>query len=164
MAAETVPASSASDGRWRLAYVPTGSNALSAAILNGATAKLLTYSLTSDGFNHSITQATVTDKRLTLIQDLSRPGRKSETLELKYVDSTDAASADAILTEGLAGQFVIRRGVDNATSFTVGDKVDLITFVLGAKRPDPPTENGVDTVSQTAFFTAVTLRDQVVVA
>ena len=121
MAAGTVPASSASDGRWKIANVPTGSNAASAAILNGGTAKELTYSFTADGCNYSITQATVEDKRLTLDQDLSRPGRKQETLEVKYVDSTDANSADVVLTEGATGQLAIRRGTSNVTNFTVGD-------------------------------------------
>jgi hypothetical protein len=164
MAAGTVPTSSASDGRYKIAYVPTASNALSAAILNGGTAKELTYSFTADGFNYGITQATVEDKRLTLDQDLSQPGRRQETLEVKYIDSTDVASADVVLTEGSTGQLAIRRGTANATNFTVGDKVDVITYKAGAKRPDPPVENGVDTVTQTLFITAITQRDATVIA
>ena len=164
MAAETVPVSQQSDGQLRIWFVPTGSNALSAAIINGGTSKALTYSLTSDGFNYGITQAEVEDKRLTLVQDLSQPGRKKETLEVKYVDSTDSASADVILTENLTGQLVIRRGISNATNAAVGDKIDVITFKAGAKRHDPPTENGVDTVTQTLYITAVTQTDATVVA
>lgn len=165
MTAGPVPASSASDGRWKVVYVPTASNALSAAILNGGTAKDLTYSFTADGFNYGITQSTVEDKRLSLTQDLSQPGRSQETLEVKYVDSVDATSADAILTPGSTGQLAVRRGTANATNLTATtDKVDVITYTAGVKRPDAPTENGVDTVSQTLFITAVTLRDQTVVA
>ena len=164
MPAETAPVSSASDGRWAIWNVPTGSNAASAAILNGGTSKKLTYSFTSDGFNYNITQAEVEDKRLTLDQDLTRPGRKKETLEVKYVDSTDVNSADAVLTEGATGQLAIRRGTSNATNATIGDKIDIITYQAGAKRPDAPVENGVDTVSQTLYITAVTQRDVTVVA
>lgn len=164
MPAETVPASSQSDGRWAIWNVPTGSNAASAAIINGGTSKKLTYSFTADGFNYALSQAEVEDKRLTLDQDLTRPGRKKETLEVKYVDSTDANSADAVLTEGSTGQLVVRRGIANATSATVGDKIDIITYTAGAKRPDAPVENGVDTISQTLYITAVTQRDVTVVA
>lgn len=165
MAAETVPASTQSDGTRTIWYVPSGSNAKSAAILNGVTAKKVTYSFTADGFNYAISQAEVEDKRLTLDQDLTRPGRKKETLEVKYVRSSAADSADAILTEGLSGQFAIRYGIANAVDATATThKVDIVTFTAGAKRPDPPVENGVDTVSQTLFITSVTQREQTVAA
>lgn len=160
-----VPASSQSDGRWKIWYVPKGAaNPLSVAVLKGATSKDLTYSFTPDGFNLSRTQATVNDPRLTLIQILSRPGKVTETLELKYVASEDAASADQILTDGLEGSFVIRRSTDNPTDATVGQKADVVTFVLGVRRPDAPVENGVDTVSRTAFISAVTQSQAVLVA
>lgn len=164
MAIEQTPASTQSDGKWRITYVPAASNALSVAILNGGTSKPLTYGFTADGFNWSTSQATVDDKRLTLVQDLSRPGRITETLEVKYVRSATTDSADAVLIEGLAGQLNVRRAVDNATIATVAQKADVITFVAGVKRPDPPTENGVDTISQTLYITAPTVRDGVLVA
>lgn len=164
MALENVPASTQSDGKWRITDVPLGSNALSVAILNGGTAKPLTYSFTPDGFNYAISQATVADPRLTLIQDLTRPGKTSETLEVKYVASTDTGSADFILTEGKTGQLNVRRGVDNATVATVAQKADVITYVAGAKRPDAPTENGIDTISQTLYITAPTVRGGTLVA
>ena len=163
MPKDPIPQSSQSDGRWKIAYVPTG-NALSVAIIKGATSKAMTYSFTPGGFDWQTTQAEVEDKRLTLDTDLSRPGKKKETLNLNYVDSVDADSAAAILVEGLSGMFVVRRGTDNATDWTVGQKVDVITFTLGAQRPDAPTENGVDTISQQAFLTNVTQRKATLVA
>lgn len=160
-----VPQSSQSDGRWKIAYVPKGAaNPLSIAILKGLTTKDLTYSFTPDGFALARTQATVNDPRLTLIQILSRPGKVTETLELKYVASSDADSADAVLTDGLEGSFVIRRSTDNPTDWTVAQKVDVVTFVLGVRRPDAPVENGVDTVSRTAYISAVTQSQAVLVA
>ena len=161
---DSVAQSSQSDGRWKIAFVPKASNPLSVAALKGVTAKNLTYSFTPDGFNLSRTQATVNDPRLTLIQILSRPGKVTETLELKYVASSDADSADMILTDGLEGYFVIRRGTDNATDWTVAQKVDVITFVLGVRRPDAPVENGVDTVSRTAYISAVTQSQAALIA
>ena len=164
MPIDPIPASSASDGRWKIADVPSGSNALSVAILNGGTTKAMTYSFTDGGFNFTLDQATVTDKRLTLDTDLSRPGKKSEAGTLKYVDSADADSAAALLVEGKTGQFVVRRGIPNATAWTVGQKVDIITYQLGAQRPDVPTENGLDTITQGAYVTLPTVRKATLVA
>jgi len=158
MAAGAVPASSQSDGRWKVVFVPKASDPKSAADI-AADGIDLTYSFTADGFNYSLTQATVEDKRLTLDQDLSRPGRKTETLEVRYVDTTESDSADDVLAEGTEGYFVVRRGVANADAIAQNDVADIITFVAGAKRPDAPVENGVDTVSQTIFITAPTQRD-----
>lgn len=163
MPLDIIPASSQSDGRHKIAYVPSG-NPLSVAIVKGASSKNLTYSFTGDGFNYSMDQAEVTDSRYTLDTDLTRPGKKKESLDLKYVDSTDPESAAAILTEGTSGFFVVRRGKDNATDWAVGDVVDVYTFTAGAQRPDAPVDNGVDTISQKAFITNVTKRKATLVA
>ena len=160
MPLETVPASTQSDGKWRIWNVTTG-NALSAAIINAGTS--LTYGFTPDGFNYTISQDTVEDPRLTLVQSLSRPGKKKETLEVKYVATSDAGSAAVVLTEGTAGKLVVRRGVDNATTATAAQKVDVITYLAGAQRPDAPVENGIDTITQTLFITDVTVRQGTVV-
>lgn len=162
MPIETVPASTQSDGKWRITNIAKAANGLSVAAINAGTA--LTYSFTPDGFNYTINQETVNDPRLTLTQNLSRPGKKTETLEVKYVRSADAGSADAVLTEGSTGKLNIRRGVDNATNPTVGQKADVITYVAGAKRPDAPVENGVDTISQTLYITDVTVQGGTLVA
>jgi hypothetical protein len=164
MALEPVPASTQSDGKWRITYVPLAANALSVAALTGATAKPLTYGFTPDGFAWTITQAVVEDKRLTLQQDLSRPGKTSETLEVKYVASEDPASANALLPAGTEGKLSVRRGVDNAAAYAAGQKTDIITFIAGAQRPDAPTENGLDTISQTLYITAPTVRYGILVA
>lgn len=168
MAAENVPASSQSDGRWRITNVPSGSNAKSVAILNGGTAKPITYGLTADGWGHQITQATVEDRRLTLLQDLSRPGRISETANLKVVQSKDASSADMILKalseSGAESQFVVRRGVANADTHATGQTADIIAGVVGVRRPDAPAENGVDTAQYTLYITKPTERDVTLVA
>lgn len=168
MAAENVPASTQSDGRWRITNLPAGSNAKSVAILNGGTAKPITYGIVAGGWNHTVNQATVEDKRLTLIQDLSRPGKVSETIEVTVVESDDAASADRILA-GLAAsqvesQFVVRRAVSNADTHAVAQRVDIVTGVVGVRRPDAPVENGVDTAKYMIFNTKPTERDAVLVA
>lgn len=168
MALEATPASVQSDGNWKIWNIPSGGNALSVAIINGVTSKPITYGLTADGFSYSISQATVEDKRLTLIQDLSRPGRITETADFKVVASTDAASADAILgalaASGAESQFTVRRAVGNATLAIVAQLADVITAVVGVRRPDAPVENGVDTATYTLSFTKPTVRQGVMVA
>jgi len=164
MPLDPVPQSSASDGRWKIAYVPKGSNPLSVAILNGATAKNVTYSFTPDGFPYATAQAIINDPRLTLLQDLSRLGKTTDSLVLKYVDSLDATSAAVLFTDGLEGFFVIRRGKANDTAWAVGDIVYVLTFQLGVATFDAPVENGVDTTSQPVAFTDVTKRKVPLVA
>lgn len=82
MPIDPIPTSFQSDGNWTVTYVPTGSNPLSAAVLNGATAKDVTYGFTPDGFNYTVTQNEIEDKRLTLQQILSAPGNTKEALTL----------------------------------------------------------------------------------
>jgi hypothetical protein len=164
---DPVPASQQSDGRWKIGFVPSGTgtpNPLSIAVLKAATSFNMTYSFTPDGFAYAVTQASVEDKRLTLTQDLSRPGKTSETLENKYVETLAAGSASVVLKPNTAGYFVVRRGVDNATDWAVGQIVDVISIIAGAQRPDAPTENGLDTITQAQFITAPTQRKVALVA
>ncbi|MDR6907469.1 hypothetical protein J2X63_003177 [Agromyces sp. 3263] len=154
MAAETVPVSSQSDGRWRIGFVELADDPQSVADILVD----LTYSFTPDGFDYQITQAVVADGRLTLEQNLEQPGKKSETLNVKYVTSTTADSASLTLVEGTEGYLVVRRGVANSTAWAAAQKADIITFKAGAQRPDAPVENGVDTTSQTLYITDVTVK------
>jgi hypothetical protein len=164
MALDPIPTSFQSDGYWTVTYVPTASNPLSAAILNGGTAKDVTYGFTPDGFNYSVTQSEIEDKRLTLQQILSAPGNTKETLTLKYVDTTDATAPATLFTENLRGYLVIRRGIANGTAYSVAQIVDVLDVVFGKQAPDAPTENGIDTITQGTYFKAATQRKAVVVA
>lgn len=163
MALETAPASQASTGNWLITYTPSGTG-LSVAVLTGGTAKSLTYSFTPDGFNRNITEASIEDARLTMAQKLSRPGTTTEVIEVKYVESQTAGSANVVLVAGTTGILTLRRGVANATIPTVGQKADVITFVAGVQRPDAPTDNGLDTISQTLYITAATVSQGTLVA
>lgn len=164
MVAEIVPTSSESDGRWRITYTPLDADPLSVADLDGVDAVDLTYSFTPDGFNWTTTETRITDPRLTLKQSLSRPGKTTETLDVKYIDSEDDFAAAQVLLAGVEGHLTVRRRVANDTAFTVGQTVDVLTFVAGAQRPDAPTENGIDTISQGLELTAPTIRRGVLVA
>jgi hypothetical protein len=158
MTLSPVPASSASDGRHKIWFVPYAANTdpTSAAVLIADSTKDVTYSFTPDGFNHSVSEASIPDKRYTLDQDLSQPGRTTETLELKYVDSTDPGSASVTFTKGTSGWFVRRKYLDNAIEPKKDQIVDVFTVTVGAQRPDAPDENGLDTTTQGAYITART--------
>jgi len=162
---DPVVASSQSDGNRRITFVPiTATNPLSVATLNGTTAKPLTYSFTPDGYNRTPTQAEVPDPRLTLTQTLTRPGKVSETFEVKFVESEDPNSACVILAQGVEGYIVERRGIDNKVAYATGQKVDVIKIIAGVQRPDAPAENGIDTMSQTLFETDQVQRKVALVA
>lgn len=162
MAAETVPGSVAWDDNLRITFVPSGANPLSAAILAGGTAKDLTYSLKS--FTRTITQAMIDDPRLTLKQVLQKFGKVTETVEVNYVFGDDDDVARVALAEGTAGFIVLRYSVPNATAWTAGQEVDVLTIECGKQRKDAPVENGVQTITQSIAITDVSDDDATVVA
>lgn len=169
MALETTPPSQASDGFLRIGFVPTGNN-LSVAILTGGTEKDLTYSFTPSGFNRQYTENSVDDPRLTNIQVLSQPGTFTEKITVQYV-VTDLSAADIAYTAlggagvgQVTGFLSVRYGVANAVAWTVGQKVDSITFRSGKPMRDPATANGLQTMTQTLYVTAPTLLAQSLIA
>jgi hypothetical protein len=169
MALEATPTSQASDGNLRIGFVPSGNN-LSVAILAGGTEKDFTYSLTPDGFQRNFNENEVEDPRLTNVQILSRPGTFKETIELKYV-VTDLSATDIIYTAiggagvgQVTGLLSIRYGVPNTTVWTIGQKVDSVTFISGKPRREAPTANGLFLMSQTLYLTAPTVSGASLVA
>jgi hypothetical protein len=164
MTAEATPLSINSDGNMRIAFVPSGSNPLSAAILAGATTKLITYSLTPDGWNRSTTENSIDDPRLSLKQTFSRPGTFTESLEVTYIYGDTNDVAKVALAEGTAGFLVERRSVPNATDWAVAQKVDVLTILCGKQRKNAPAANGIQTITQTIYLTSVTQTDAAIIA
>lgn len=170
MALEATPPSQASDGFMRIAFLPSGSANLSVAILAGGTEKDLTYSFTPGGFDRKFTENVVDDPRLTNKQILHRPGTFDETITVQYV-FTDKSATDIAYTAlggsgagGIAGLLTVRYSLANATAWTIGQKVDSITFISGKPLIDAPTANGLFTISQTLYLTAPTVTDALLVA
>lgn len=162
MAAEVVPESVAYDGNLRIAFVPDGSSATSVAILGGALVDDLTYSLKA--FNLSTTEETINDVRLGLKQTLTKPGKTSQSLEVQYVFGDEDDVAATALAEGTKGKIVLRYSIPNETAWTVGQVVDVVTVRCGKQRKDAPTENGIQTITQTLFVTGVSADDVALVA
>ncbi|KPG86515.1 hypothetical protein AEQ27_04165 [Frigoribacterium sp. RIT-PI-h] len=82
--------------------------------------------------------------------------------------SVTTDSADQVLlalsVSQAESQFVVRRGVSNSAVHATGQIADIITAVVGVRRPDAPAENGVDTATYTLFLTKPTERQAVLVA
>ena len=164
MALESTPKSVASDGTLRIWFVPAGSNPKSVAILNGATAKSITYSLVPDGYSRTTTEERIKDERLTMKQILERPGTIGDEVELQYVFGDAADVAAAALAEGVEGFLVVRSAIANDLAPTVGQKVDILTIQCGKQRKNKPTRNGVWTKAQNIFLTDQTQDDVALVA
>ena len=86
------------------------------------------------------------------------------TLDLKYVDSTDAKSAAVVLTEGLSGFLVERRNTPNGTLIAASQKVRVIPCTLGAQNPGPLNGTGKFTINQQVAITGVVGAPVAVVA
>lgn len=164
MAAEATPKSVSTDDNFRVWFVPSGSNPKSVAILTGATAKSITYSLTPAGFNRTTTEEMVSDERLSLKQVLQRFGTVSEELEVQYVYGDAGDVAAIALAEGVEGFIVSRYAVPNATDAATGQKVDVIPIKCGRQRKDQPVRNGVFTKTQKLAVTGVVENDATLVA
>jgi hypothetical protein len=165
MSAETVPASVNTDGNLTIWWIPgTTGNPLSKAVIEAGTSKLITYSLTGDGWNHGTDETVIEDVRLTLAQTLQELGRVTDTLELKYVFGDTGDIARAALTQNTRGWFVVRYAKANDTTVTVGDIVDVLPVRLGVQRKTAPTANSQFTIMQKVVVKGNVIRDGVVVA
>lgn len=122
--------------------------------IGAATSFPITYSLTSDGWGLAGSQEKTDDPRLTLKQKLEALGVSTTTLTLKYVDSTAAGSAAVVLTEGLSGYFVERRGSSAQTLAAAGQKGRVIAVTLGKQNPGPIDGTGKFTIVQEVAITA----------
>ncbi len=164
---KVVPGSVANDDNLLILIAPKGGVAAIAAPtvteLDAGTVKDVTYSLTTDGWNVERSQASSTDERLTLGEVLEQPGRKSTTLEIKYVFGADDDVADPLLPEGFEGVAFARYAVPYVDDTAVADKFEAIPFKAGVQRVNPPTANGNWTKTQKLFVTGPVV-DAVVVA
>jgi len=164
MTLENTPKSVESDGTFRLWFVPDGSNPKSAAILNGATAKSITYSMVPGGFKRDTNEETVSDERLSLKQMLERPGSVTDSIEVQYVFGDEDDVANAALAEGVEGSIVARYAVPNETDATAAQLVDIAKVRCGKQRKNQPVRNGVWVKTQKLFVIAPVEDDVALIA
>lgn len=160
MAAEAIPESVNSDGNLRITGVAAAANAKSVAALDAGFD--LTYSLKT--FNRTIAEATVDDPRLTLVQQLSRPGKTTETIEVQGVfgDAGDVAYTEC--APGTVLNIAVRYSVPNETAWTAAQVADILHIKCGARRKDAPVENGVQTYTQSWYPIQPSEEDAAIVA
>jgi len=159
MTAEAIPLSVNSDDNLRVTRTDFADNPLSVAILEAG--EDLTYSLVTLGIAE--TQATITDKRVSLKQNLERPGKTTVAIEVQYVFGDDDDVAGSVLTEGSTGHLTLRYSLANSTAWTAAQIADTVAFTAGAQRKDAPVENGLQTITQTLFVSALLKKDQTIV-
>jgi hypothetical protein len=160
MTLEAIPLSVNSDGNLRITRSGIADNPLSTAIL--AAGDDLTYSLISLDLGE--TQDTVNDPRLSLAQRLKKPGIKDFTLVVSYIFGDAGDVAASVLTEGSKGHLTMRYSIANSTVWAAAQIADTLTYTAGSQRKAPPTENGVQMMTQELFVSDVVAKDQAIVA
>lgn len=167
MVAETVTPGVISDGNGLILFVPTIANpaAPTVAELTAGTVKKLTYSITGDGYNHTITSATVTANRLFLKQVLQYDTTITDELSITYVytNTTDDVVRIA-LAEGVTGYIVERWAVDNGAAIAAAQLVDVIPIKAGISTKNAPASGQELTRTQALNVTGAVQRDRPIAA
>ena len=153
MALEEVQPGQVSDGHGLVLAVPAGviqdRSAPTVAELTGPGVVALTYGLTADGFNHTVTTADITTSRYTLDQELTREGKATHAVSVKYVYENQASDVvRTTLVPGSKWDIVHRLAVANEDAIANGQILDVIPIECGKSLKDVPTANTELTRSQ----------------
>lgn len=125
-----------------------------------STTKDITYSLTTDGWNHGKTQDTNTDERLTLREVLGTPGRVTHDVSLKYFYGLTATDVvDPLFIENSDIVIFARYATAYEVPSTATDQWDIFQLRCGTKVRDTPTSGGKWTKTQALFPRAKVLED-----
>lgn len=156
--ASEVQAGQVSDGHGLVIFVPANGIANPAAPtedeLTGAGVVDVTYALTADGFQHTVTTADITIERYTLDQVLSQEGKETHTLVLRYpYTNTDDDVSRTTFTPGTAGFIVHRLAVANDEAIEAGQIVDVLPVRAGKSIKDAPAANTELTRTQKMIIT-----------
>jgi len=141
------PLSVPADGNLLVLWVPAIANPATPTVaeLTAGTVVDLTCYIRLGGYNPSVSEDTVDDKRLCDTENYSQPGRITRSLEITYNTNILSAVNDKAalaLTERAVGNIVERWGVPYDQVVAVADKVNVLPVTCGAQRDLPPEENG----------------------
>ena len=167
MALEEIPEGAVSDGNGLVLFVPTIANpaAPTVAELSAGTVKKLTYSITGDGYNHTVTINKVTANRLTLKQQIQYDGTETDDLSITYVyTNTEDDVIRIALPQGTTGYIVERWAIPNETAITAAQIVDVIPIKASVPTKNAPVTNQELTRTQALNVTGTVHRDVTVVA
>lgn len=128
--------------------------------VNASTTKDITYSLTTDGWNHGKSQDVNTDERLTLREVLGTPGRVTHTVGVKYFYGRAATDVvDPLFVEGTDIVIFARYAIPYEQAAAATDPWDIFQVRAGTKVRDTPSANGKWTKSQALHPRAKVLED-----
>ena len=131
---------------------------------NAAGAVDISCYLTSDGYAPSVDEQVTTDERLCSKQTFEQPGRVTNTLDLTYIDNTNAPNeatdnqAKETLIPGSQHVLLVRRGLPYEDALAAGQKVTLFPIKPGVYRELPPEANSVLKIMQKQFITGPVSR------
>lgn len=113
-------------------------------------ADVQTHAFTSDGWTRASTQATNTNRRFRSSVEIVTLGPVSTTITTRYVWKNGATltGAAALFPVGVEGYFLERFAVDETTSWTVGQRVNVFKVKAGVQNMLPGAENAEDTIEQ----------------
>lgn len=167
MPLENVPTGIPSDGNALVLFVPAIANtsAPTVAELTAGTVKAFTYSITGDGYNHTVTINKVVANRLTLKQELQYDGTEVDELSITYVYTNTAGDVVRVaLPQGTTGFIVERWSIGNDVAIAAGQIVDVIPIKASVSVKNAPVANQELTRTQRLNVTGVVKRDVAVAA
>lgn len=159
MPLESTPAGIASDGNGLLVFATTIADTSAPTVVAFNAGTKLTYSITADGYSHTVNENTVTANRLTLAQTLQYAGTITDEIELTYAVKYIAGDvARLLLVPGTTGYLIERWGIANSTAGAAAQLVTVIPVTAGIQRPNAPVSNQELTMSQKFFVTGTVTR------
>lgn len=165
MALEPTPPGVASDGNGLVVFCSAIADPSAPTAAELTAGEAITYSITGDGYNHEVTENTVTTNRLTLKQQLEVAGTVQDTVEVTYAATYTASDvARTELAPNTEGFIVERWGVANEVAFAASQIVTVIPVKAGVQRSNAPSSNTELTMSQKLFVTGPVQRNVTVAA
>jgi len=167
MSLEEVPEGTPSDGNGLVLFVPTLADPSKpkATELAASGVVKLTYSITGDGYNHTVTINKVTANRLTLPTQLQYDGTEVDDLAITYAyTNTEGDVVRLALPKGTQGYIVERWAVANEIDPTAGQLVDVIPIQASVSLKNAPVTNQELTRTQALNVTGKVHRDVQIVA
>jgi hypothetical protein len=162
MPLEEVPPGTVSDGNGLVLFVPTIVDPANPTVaeLTATGVVKLTYSITGDGYNHTVTSNSVTANRLTLRNQITYDGTEVDDLSITYVyTNTDADVVRIALPQGTTGYIVERWAVANEVAVAASQIVDVLPINAGLPIKNAPATNTELTRTQRLNVTGKVHRD-----
>jgi len=167
MSLEEVPEGTPSDGNGLVLFVPTLADPAKPKVseLTASGVVKLTYSITGDGYNHTVTINKVTANRLTLATQLQYDGTEVDDLAITYAyTNTEGDIVRLALPKGTRGYIVERWAVPNEVEPVADQLVDVIPIQASTSLKNAPVTNQELTRTQALNVTGKVHRDVLIVA